>query len=80
MLEGQHGDGLTTVDNDKTGAYLRHTNRVQGGYQLVSKGLDTWADREGMFSKKLLGNKDEVKKSIVEASKVLQFYYIALTD
>ena len=77
MLEGQYERWSNTVDKTRQDLSAS-TSRVQGGYQFVSKGLDGWADREAGFSKKLLGNKDEVKKSIVEAAKVLQFL-IALT-
>ena len=77
MLESQYGRWSSTVDKTRQDLSAS-TSRVQGGYQFVSKGLDDWADREGKFSKKLLGNKDEVKKSIVEAAKVLQLL-ISLT-
>lgn len=70
MLEGQYGRWSNTVEKTRQDLSAS-TNRVQGGYQFVSNGLDSWADREGKFSKRLLGNKDEVKKSIVEAAKVL---------
>jgi hypothetical protein len=77
MLEGQYGRWSSTVDKTRENLSAS-TSRVQGGYQFVSKGLDDWADRESKFSKKLLGNKDEVKKSIVEAAKVL-YLLITLT-
>ena len=69
VLESQHSRWSNAVEHarqDLTGSQ----SRVQDGYQLVSKGLDGWAEREITFSKKLSGNKDEVKKSIIEASKV----------
>ena len=76
VLEGQHARWADTVGHARQ-ELCASQNRVQGGYQLVSKGWDSWADREGTFSKKLLGSKDEVKKSIVEASKVLHFLHRA---
>jgi len=69
MIEGQHARWFTAVDEARN-ELAASQSRVQGGYQLVSKGLDSWADREGAFSKKLLGNKEEVKKTIVDAAKV----------
>jgi kinesin family member 11 len=69
VLEGQHARWSDTVDHARQ-ELSASQNRVQSGYQMVSKGWDSWADREGIFSKKLLGNKEEVKKSIVEAAKV----------
>ena len=69
MVEGQQARWSSTVDNARQDLAASQ-NRVQGGFQGVSKGLDSWADREGIFSKKMLANKDEVKKSIVDASKV----------
>jgi hypothetical protein len=69
MVEGQQARWLSAVENVRQDL-ASSQSRVQGGYQLVSKGLDSWADREGAFSKKLLVNKEDVKKSIVEASKV----------
>lgn len=69
VLEGQHARWADTVDHARQ-ELSASQNCVQSGYQMVLKGWDSWADREGMFSKKLLGNKDEVKKSIVEAAKV----------
>jgi hypothetical protein len=69
MIEGQQARWSSTVDHVRTDL-ASSQNRVQGGYQLVSKGLDTWAEREGVFSKTMLVNKDDVKKSIVEAAKV----------
>lgn len=71
VLDGQYGRWASAVDTAKNDLVTSQT-QVQGGYRLVSKGLDGWADREGAFSKKLLGNKEEVKKSIVEAAKVFQ--------
>ena len=62
MLEGQYERWSNTIDKTRQDLSAS-TSRVQGGYQFVSKGLDGWADREAGFSKKLLGNKDEVKKS-----------------
>lgn len=69
MVEVQQARWASAVENVRQGLSASQ-GRVQGGFQLVSKGLDTWAERETVFSKKLLSNKDEVKKSIVEASKV----------
>jgi hypothetical protein len=69
MVEGQQARWSSTVDNARQDLAASQ-NRVQGGYQLVSKGLDSWAEREGTFSKKILVNKEEVKKSIVDAAKV----------
>ena len=69
MVEAQHGRWSTAVGNAKRDLSASQS-RVQGGFQLVSKGLDKWSEREGAFSKTLLGNKDEVKKSIQQASKV----------
>jgi kinesin family member 11 len=69
MVEAQQGRWSTAVDSARQDLAASQ-NRVQGGFQTVSKGLDSWAEREGIFSKKLLSNKDEVKKSIVEAAKV----------
>jgi hypothetical protein len=69
MVEGQQARWSSTVDNARQDLAASQ-NRVQGGYQLVSKGLDSWAEREGSFSKKILVNKEEVKKSIVDAAKV----------
>jgi hypothetical protein len=73
-LDGQYTRWSDTIGHAKQ-ELSASQNRVQGGYQLVSRGWDSWAEREGIFSKKLLGNKDEIKKSIVEAAKVLQFLY-----
>jgi len=70
VLEGQHVRWSDTVDHARQ-ELSASQNRVQSGYQMVSKGWESWADREGVFSKKLLSNKEEVKKSIVEAAKVL---------
>jgi hypothetical protein len=69
MVEAQQGRWSTAVDSARQDLAASQ-GRVQGGFQTVSKGLDSWAEREGIFSKKLLSNKDEVKKSIVEAAKV----------
>jgi len=69
LVEGQHSRWSNAVDNARQDLSASQS-RVQGGYQTVSKGLDGWAEREGVFAKKLRENKDEVKKSIVEASKV----------
>ena len=69
MVEAQHGRWSTAVGNAKRDLSASQSC-VQGGFQLVSKGLDKWSEREGTFSKTLLGNKDEVKKSIQQASKV----------
>lgn len=69
MVDAQHGRWSTAVVNAKQDLSTSQS-RVQGGFQLVSKGLDNWAEREGAFSKTLLTNKDEVKKSIQLASKV----------
>jgi kinesin family member 11 len=69
VLEGQHSRWSNAVEHARQDLSASQ-NRVQNGFQLVSNGLDGWAEREGTFSKRLLGNKDEVKKSIVEASKV----------
>ena len=69
MVDAQHGRWSMAVGNVKQDLSASRS-RVQGGFQLVSKGLDNWAEREGGFSKTLLGNKDEVKKSIQLASKV----------
>ena len=69
VLDGQHARWSAAVENAKQDLSASQSH-VHGGYQLVSKGLDSWADREGLFTKKLLNNKDEVKKSIIEASKV----------
>ncbi len=69
MVDAQHGRWSTAVGNAKQDLSASQS-RVQGGFQLVSKGLDNWAEREGVFSKTLLGNKEEVKKSIQVASKV----------
>jgi kinesin family member 11 len=71
VLEGQHMRWTNAVENARQDLSASQ-NRVQGGYRMFGKGLDGWADRESTFSKKLLGNKDEVKKSIVDASKVLR--------
>jgi hypothetical protein len=73
VLEGQHSRWSSAVEHARQDLSASQS-RVQNGYQLVSKGLDGWADRESTFSKRLLGNKDEVKKSIVEASKVLHHF------
>jgi hypothetical protein len=70
MVEAQQTRWSNAVENARQDL-VASQGRVQGGYQIVSKGLDDWADREGAFSKKLLNNKEEVKKSIVEASKVI---------
>jgi hypothetical protein len=72
MVEAQHGRWSTAVDSARQDLAASQ-GRVQGGFQTVSKGLDNWQEREGIFAKKLLSNKDEVKKSIVEAAKVLPF-------
>ena len=77
MVEAQHGRWSTAVGNAKQDLSASQS-RVQGGFQFVSKGLDKWTEREGAFSKSLLGNKDEVKKSIQQASKV-QRHEIYLT-
>jgi len=69
VLEGQHSRWSNTVEHARQDLSASQ-NRVQNGFQLVSKGLDGWSEREITFSKRLLGQKDEVKKSIVEASKV----------
>jgi kinesin family member 11 len=69
MVDAQHGRWSTAVVNAKQDLSTSQS-RVQGGFQLVSKSLDNWAEREGAFSKTLLSNKDEVKKSIQLASKV----------
>jgi kinesin family member 11 len=69
MVEAQHGRWSTAVGKAKQDLSASQS-RVQGGFQFVSKGLDKWTEREGAFSKSLLGNKDEVKKSIQQASKV----------
>jgi len=76
MVEGQTARWSNAFDNARQNLAASQS-RVQGGYQIVSKGLDSWADREGAFSKKLLSSKDEVKKSIVEAAKVdLSFEFL----
>lgn len=69
MLQGQHTRFSNAIDNVRQNLAASQT-RIQDGYQIVSKGLDSWVERETVFSKKLLGNKDEVKKSIVDAAKV----------
>lgn len=69
MVEAQHGRWSTAIGSAKKDLSASQ-NRVQGGFQLVTKGLDKWSEREGAFSKALLGNKDEVKRSIQHASKV----------
>jgi kinesin family member 11 len=68
MVENQHSRFSTAVDSVRQGLSASQS-RVEGGFQLVSKGLDGWQERETVFSKKLVNNKEEVKKSIVEASK-----------
>jgi len=70
MVENQQGRWTSAVDHVKQDLSASQ-GRVQGGFQLVSKGLDSWQERESAFSKKLLNNKEDVKKSIVEASKVI---------
>lgn len=70
LIEGQQSRWSTAVEQTRQGLATSQ-NKVQAGYQLVSRGLDTWAERETSFSKEILGNKDEVKKSIVDAAKVL---------
>lgn len=77
MVEAQHGRWSTAVDNAKHDLSASQ-NRVQGGFQLVSSGLDKWTEREGAFSKTMLGSKDEVKRTIQHASKV-QAYETCLT-
>ena len=69
MVETQQSRWLNVVEHAKQDLTSSQT-RIQNSYSLLSKGLDSWADREAIFSKKLLGNKDEVKKSIVDAAKV----------
>jgi hypothetical protein len=69
MLQGQESRWSSTFEKVREDLSASQ-NRVQGGYQMIAKGLDNWANRENAFSKKLLGSKDDVKKSIVEASKV----------
>lgn len=69
MVEGQQARWSNTVDGARTDLAASQS-RVQGGYKVVSKGLDSWAQREGIFSKTILSNKEEVKKSIVDAAKV----------
>lgn len=79
VLEGQQlrwSNAIETAKQDLSAS----KNSIQGGYQMVSKGLDSWADREGVFSKKLLSSKDEVKKSIQVASKVCMFRIILTID
>jgi kinesin family member 11 len=78
MVEGQQARWSSTVDGARTDLAASQS-RVQGGYQVVSKGLDTWAEREGIFSKTMLSNKEEVKKSIVDAAKVC-FWRMLLTE
>jgi hypothetical protein len=79
VLEGQHSRWCNAVEHARQDLTASQS-RVQSGYQLVSKGLDGWADRESTFSRKLLGNKDEVKKSIVEASKVYITFDLLTVD
>jgi len=69
MVEGQHARWSNTVESARHDLAASQ-NRVQNGFQTVSKGLDGWSEREGVFSKKMLSNKDEIKKSIVDAAKV----------
>jgi hypothetical protein len=76
MVEKQHARFFSTIDNAKQ-SLATSQNRVQDGYKIVSEGLGSWVERETVFSKKLLGNKDDVKKSIVDAAKVPQFCYCA---
>jgi len=71
MVETQQSRWLSVVEHAKQDLASSQT-RIQNNYSFVSKGLDGWAERESVFSKKLLGNKDEVKKSIVDAAKVWQ--------
>ena len=70
LVEGQQTRWSTAVHQTREGLAISQNN-VQAGYRLVSRGLDTWAERETSFSKEILGNKDEVKKSIVDAAKVI---------
>jgi hypothetical protein len=79
MVEAQQGRWSTAVDSARQDL-AASKGRVQGGFQTVSKGLDSWAEREGIFSKKLLSNKDEVKKSIVEAAKVSDLANLLTAD
>lgn len=76
MVEAQQGRWSTAVDSARQDLAASQ-GRVQGGFQTVSKGLDSWQEREGIFAKKLLSNKDEVKKSIVEAAKALSSLHAA---
>jgi DNA anti-recombination protein RmuC len=69
MFENQQSRWSNAVGSVRTDLSSSQ-GRILGGFQLVAKGLDCWAERENVYSKKLLSNKDEMKKSIVEASKV----------
>jgi hypothetical protein len=73
LVDGQQTRWSTAVEQTRKDL-VTSQSKVQSGYQLVSKGLDQWAERETTFSKEILGNKEEVKKSIVDAAKVLNSY------
>ena len=70
MVDNQQSRWISAVDNARQ-ALFASQGRVQGFSQIVTKGLDNWQERESAFSKKLVSNKEEVKKSIVDASKAL---------
>jgi hypothetical protein len=78
LVDGQQSRWSTAVEQTQKDLATSQ-NKVQSGYQLVSKGLDQWAERETTFSKEILGNKEEVKKSIVDAAKVPQLLFNRLT-
>jgi hypothetical protein len=78
LVDGQQNRWSNAVEQTQKGL-ITSQDKVQSGYQLVSKGLDQWAERETTFSKEILGNKEEVKKSIVDAAKVPQLLIQRLT-
>jgi hypothetical protein len=78
LVDGQQGRWSNAVEQTQKDLSTSQ-NKVQSGYQLVSKGLDQWAERETTFSKEILGNKEEVKKSIVDAAKVPRLLFQRLT-
>lgn len=79
LVDGQQSRWSNAVEQTRKDLTTSQ-NKVQSGYQLVSKGLDQWADRETTFSKEILGNKEEVKKSIVDAAKVPRRLFVKLTE
>jgi hypothetical protein len=78
LVDGQQTRWSTAVEQTRKDL-VTSQSKVQSGYQLVSKGLDQWAERETTFSKEILGNKEEVKKSIVDAAKVRRLLFQRLT-